>query len=52
MSRGKHFKHKEKGHPGELPKNTLVEGKNHIQYGKSVENIIPEETFKNRVKEE
>ena len=48
MSRGKHFKHKEKGHPGNLPKTASVEGKDHTQYGKSVSNILPEETFKNR----
>ncbi|MEH6945193.1 hypothetical protein [Bacillus sp. JJ722] len=52
MSRGKHFNHKQKGHPGDFSKNTQVEGKNHIQYGKPIENILPEETFKNRVKDE
>lgn len=52
MSRGKHFKHKEKGHPGNLPKTATVEGKDHTQYGKSVGNILPEETFKNRINEE
>ena len=52
MSRGKHFKHKEKGHPGNLPKTASVEGKDHTQYGKSIGNILPEETFKNRVNEE
>ena len=52
MSRGKHFEHKEKGHPGNFPKHSIVEGKDHTQYGKSIENIIPEETFKNSIKEE
>lgn len=52
MSRGKHFKHKEKGHPGNLPKTATVEGKDLTQYGKSVGNILPEETFKNRINEE
>ena len=52
MSRGKHFKHKEKGHPGNFPKDAQVDGKNHIQYGKSIGNILPEETFKNRLKDE
>ena len=52
MGRGKSFDHKKKGHPGDFKKDTLVEGKNHIQYGKPIENIIPEETFKNSVNEE
>lgn len=52
MSRGKNYNHKVKGHPGEFPKNSVVPGKDHNQYGKPIENIIPEETFKNRVKEE
>jgi len=52
MSRGKHYNHKEKGHPGNFPKNSVVEGKNHIEPGKPIENIIPEEAFKNRVNEE
>ena len=52
MSRGKHFNHKEKGHPGNFPENSVSEGKNTIQYGKPIENIIPQEAFKNRVTEE
>lgn len=52
MSRGQHYNHKKKGHPGNLPKNSVTEGKDHIQYGKPIENIIPEEAFKNRVNEE
>ncbi|MGM9922643.1 MAG: hypothetical protein ACI35R_00160 [Bacillus sp. (in: firmicutes)] len=52
MSRGKNFKHKTKGHPGDFPKHSVVEGKNHVQYGKPIENILPEETFKNRIKDE
>ena len=52
MSRGKNFKHKLKRHPGNFPKNAVVEGKDHTQYGKSVANILPEETFKNRIEGE
>ncbi|MFJ8267214.1 hypothetical protein [Peribacillus asahii] len=52
MSRGQHYNHKKKGHPGNLPKNSVTEGKDNIQYGKPIENIIPEEAFKNRVNEE
>lgn len=52
MSRGKHFNHKEKGHPGNFPENSVSEGKNNVQYGKPIENIIPQEAFKNRVTEE
>ena len=52
MGRGKSFDHKKKGHPGDFKKDTLVEGKNHIQYGKPIENIIPEETLENSVNEE
>ncbi len=51
MSRGKHFNHKEKGHPGNFPSNSVSEGKNNIQCGKPIENIIPQEAFKNRVTE-
>ncbi|MGN1401312.1 MAG: hypothetical protein ACI4XL_07420 [Bacillus sp. (in: firmicutes)] len=48
MSRGQHFNHKKKNHPGEFPKNTLVPEKDHIEQGKPIENILPEEKFKNR----
>ena len=52
LARGKHFNHKEKGHPGNFPDNRAREGKNNIKYGKPIENIIPQEAFKNRVTEE
>ena len=52
MSRGQHYNHKKKGHPGNLPENSVVEGKNHIEPGKPIENIIPGEAFKNRVNNE
>lgn len=52
MSRGKHFKHKEKGHPGELPNNRISEEKEHSRQYEQIEDIVTHETFKNRIKED
>ncbi|WP_180320126.1 hypothetical protein [Peribacillus loiseleuriae] len=52
MSRGKHLNHKEKGHPGNFPANSLSEEKEHSQQLEQVEDIVTHEAFKNRVKED
>jgi hypothetical protein len=54
MSRGKSYNHKEKGHPGNFPKNTIVEGKEKglpIE-DKDVADFATYEAFKNRVDED
>ncbi|WP_205439619.1 hypothetical protein [Peribacillus alkalitolerans] len=52
MGRGKHFDHKKKSHPGNLPENSTVEGKEHSRQYEQVEDIVTHEAFKNRVKED
>jgi hypothetical protein len=51
MSRGEHFDHKRKGHPGKFPEGTLVErhSKDAIE---DEEFIVVQEAFKNRVEED
>ncbi|WP_181444398.1 hypothetical protein [Bacillus sp. 03113] len=51
MGRGEHFNHKRKNHPGEFPKNTLVERHSKDAIGDE-ELIVTQEAFKNRVEEE
>lgn len=50
MARGKHFEHKKKGHPGDLPKNNQVE-KHAKQAIEDEEFIVTVEAFKNRREE-
>jgi hypothetical protein len=50
MGRGKEFNHKRKGHPGNLPEDTLVERKSRDAIGDE-EFIVVQEAFKNRVEE-
>ncbi|MBS4197150.1 hypothetical protein [Lederbergia citri] len=52
MSRGKGFNHKEKGHPGNFPKNSFSEEKEHTRQTEQMENIATHEAFKNRIKED
>ncbi|WP_199484554.1 hypothetical protein [Peribacillus glennii] len=50
MSRGEHFNHKKKGHPGEFPKNSIAQEKEHI--GEHEEpDMVPLEAYKNRTGE-
>jgi hypothetical protein len=50
MSRGQSFNSKNKRHPGEFPKHTIVPPKNNVP-NDEVEHITTLEAFKNRVKE-
>lgn len=50
MARGKEFNHKRKGHPGDFPEGTLVEGKSKELVPDDEELIVSKEAFKNRVK--
>lgn len=50
MSRGKHFNHKEKTHPGDFPQNSVSEEKEHSRQYEQIEDIVTHEAFKNRVK--
>ncbi len=53
MSRGKHFNHKEKAHPGEFPQNSISEDKQDSRQYEQIEDfeeIVTHEAFKNRVK--
>ncbi|MCJ8008391.1 hypothetical protein ACFFF5_16010 [Lederbergia wuyishanensis] len=52
MSRGKGFNHKEKGHPGNFPKNSISEEKEHTRQTEQMEDIATHEAFKNRVKDD
>ncbi|MBS4202208.1 hypothetical protein KHA93_21595 [Bacillus sp. FJAT-49732] len=52
MSRGKDFNHKEKGHPGNFPKNSFSKEKEHTRQTEQMEDIATHEAFKNRVKED
>lgn len=52
MSRGKHFNHKEKAHPGEFPQNSMSEEKEHSRQYEQIEDIVTHETYKNRFKED
>lgn len=52
MGRGKSFNHKEKGHPGNFPKNSISEEKDHSRQFEQMEGIVSHEAFKNRVKED
>jgi hypothetical protein len=51
MSRGNSFDHKRKGHPGNFPENTIVEGKDK-ESPKQVADFATYEAFKNRVKDD
>lgn len=48
LARGEHFNHKKKGHPGNLPKDNLVERHSKDAIGDE-ELIVVQEAFKNRV---
>ena len=50
MARGEHFKHKNKNHPGDFPKNSVIEKKSEGAPGDE-EFIVTQEAFKNRVEE-
>lgn len=52
MSRGKSFDHKKKGHPGKLPDNAQVEGKDYSHPMKDVADFATYEAYKNRVRDE
>lgn len=52
MGRGKSFDHKRKGHPGNFPEGTLVEGKDKKLTPDDDELIFVKEAFKNRIDEE
>lgn len=52
MGRGKGFDHKRKGHPGDFPEGTLVEGKDKKITPDDDELIFVKEAFKNRIDEE
>lgn len=52
MGRGKNFNHKEKGHPGDFPKNSISERKDHSRQTEQIEDIVTHEAFKNRAKED
>ncbi|CAM4240137.1 hypothetical protein [Lederbergia lenta] len=52
MGRGKNFKHKEKGHPGNFPKDSLSAEKEHSRQFEQIEDIVTHEAFKNRVKKD
>ncbi|WP_199738110.1 hypothetical protein [Falsibacillus albus] len=51
MARGKGFNHKEKGHPGNFPENSIAE-KHTKERIEDEEFITTQEAFKNRVEEE
>jgi hypothetical protein len=51
MSRGNSYDHKRKGHPGNFPENTIVEGKDKESL-KQVADFATYEAFKNRVKDD
>jgi hypothetical protein len=51
MARGEHFNHKKKGHPGNLPKDNVVERHSKDAIGDE-EFIVVQEAFKNRVETE
>lgn len=51
MSRGVHFNHKRKNHPGKFPENTLVE-RHTTEAQEDEELIVTQEAFKNRIEEE
>ena len=51
MGRGNSFDHKRKGHPGEFPKGTLVQGRT-TEAQEDEELLVVQEAFKNRVEEE
>lgn len=51
MSRGKHFDHKKKGHPGDFPQDNLVEKHTKERIGDE-EFLVTREAFKNRVEQE
>ncbi|PLR76917.1 hypothetical protein CU633_13510 [Bacillus sp. V3-13] len=48
MSRGKEFKHKKKGHPGDFPKDSLTEKHAH-ERDDDEQLIVTYEAFKNRI---
>ncbi|ETI70638.1 MULTISPECIES: hypothetical protein [Neobacillus] len=51
MSRGEHFEHKKKNHPGNFPKDSLTE--KHVKEAIGDEEfLVTREAFKNRVEEE
>lgn len=51
MARGEHFNHKNKNHPGEFPKNSVVEAHSEGAPGDE-EFLVTREAFKNRVETE
>ncbi|WP_404330905.1 hypothetical protein [Mesobacillus maritimus] len=51
MGRGKGFEHKKKGHPGDFPKETLVE-RHTTEAQEDEELLVVQEAFKNRIEDE
>ncbi|MED1906188.1 hypothetical protein [Cytobacillus firmus] len=51
MSRGVHFNHKKKHHPGEFPEHTMVE-RHTTEAQEDEEFIVTQEAFKNRFEED
>ncbi|MDQ0271541.1 hypothetical protein [Cytobacillus purgationiresistens] len=51
MSRGEHFNHKKKQHPGELPENAIIE-KKATEAQEDEEFLVVQEAFKNRIEED
>ncbi|WP_436374981.1 hypothetical protein [Cytobacillus sp. BC1816] len=51
MSRGVHFNHKRKHHPGEFPEHTMVE-RHTTEAQEDEEFIVTQEAFKNRFEED
>jgi hypothetical protein len=51
MSRGVHFNHKRKHHPGEFPEHTLVE-RHSTEAQEDEELLVTQEAFKNRFEED
>jgi len=48
MSRGENFNHKKKQHPGNFPKNSVIEGKA-TEAQEDEEFLVVQEAFKNRI---
>ncbi|WP_332249058.1 hypothetical protein [Bacillus sp. J33] len=51
MSRGEHFNHKRKHHPGNFPEHTMVE-RHTTEAQEDEELIVTQEAFKNRFEED
>ena len=51
MARGEHFNHKKKQHPGNFPKNSIVEQKA-TEAQEDEEFLVVQEAFKNRLEDD